>query len=137
MENVFDNNLTLNSNMNDKCNHIEKEELISLLKEHKKDIVQEIDVYSQKVEENAKAMSTSIINGFDRMSDKIVNELKEFRTALLPSATNEHKVETKVIMPIIYTLCGVITALIIWFTGVKPFIPIIQTPSQYEQRSTN
>lgn len=115
----------------DNVEFIAKTELISLLKQHKDEIIQEIDIYSQKTEATTKMMSTSIINGFDKVSDKIVNELKEFRGALLPAATNEKKVDTRVIMPIIYTLCGVITALIIWFTGVRPFIPQISMQTQY------
>ena len=59
----------------------------------------------------------------DRIADKICAEIKELRGALVAPATGVGKVDMKVIMPIVYTLCGVICSLIVWFTGVRPFMP--------------
>ncbi len=63
----------------------------------------------------------------DRMADKICVEIKELRTALVQPATGVGKIDVKVVMPIIYTLCAVICALIVWFTGVRPFLPGLVT----------
>ena len=35
-------------------------------------------------------------------------------------ATGSTRLELKVIMPIIYTLCFMLTAVVVWFTGVEP-----------------
>lgn len=73
--------------------------------------------------EHSSTMGAHIVSGFEKVGDKLIAEIKDMKMNLLPSATNERKVDIKVMMPIIYTLCGVIGSLIIWFTGVKPFIP--------------
>lgn len=76
--------------------------------------------------EHLSTLGAQVVAGFEKVGDKLVAEIKDMKQNLIPSATNERKVDIKVIMPIIYTLCGVIGSLIIWFTGVKPFIPQIE-----------
>lgn len=48
---------------------------------------------------------------------------KEIRDRLINPATATGRVDVKVIMPIIYVLCFMLGAIIIWFTGVEPNLP--------------
>lgn len=65
----------------------------------------------------------------DRIADKICGEIRELRTALVGPATSEGKISLKVVMPVIWTLCGTICALVVWFTGVRPFLPSVVQPT--------
>jgi hypothetical protein len=47
----------------------------------------------------------------------------DIRDRLISPATAVGRVDVKVIMPIIYVLCGVIFCMIVWFTGVEPNLP--------------
>jgi hypothetical protein len=82
-----------------------------------------LDTMDTKFETLVRETSELTTEATDRMADKICAEIKELRTALVQPATGVGKVDVKIIMPIIYTLCGVICALIVWFTGVRPFLP--------------
>lgn len=118
-------------NFQEKATPVTFAQVQALLSEHRTQINDELERYRDGIDDRISTMSTSIISGFEKVGDKIATEMKEFRQTLIPSATNERKLDIKVVMPIIYTLCGVITALIVWFTGVKPFIPVLV--SQMEQ----
>lgn len=48
---------------------------------------------------------------------QILGELRGIRRDLIPLAHGKHH------MKVIYTLCGVIAALVGWFTGVEPNLP--------------
>lgn len=98
-------------------------EVKAMFDEQRHHIDKRFDMQQAFLLEHSKNMGANIVEGFEKVGDKIVSEMKETRVSLVPSATNERKLDIKVIMPIIYTLCGVIGSLIIWFTGVKPFIP--------------
>lgn len=98
-------------------------EVKAMFEEQKTHIDKRFDMQQAFLLEHSRNMGANIVQGFERVGDKIVSEMKETRNSLVPSATNKRKLDIKVIMPIIYTLCGVIGSLIVWFTGVKPFIP--------------
>lgn len=55
--------------------------------------------------------------------EEIALSNREIRDKLITPATGTTRIETKVIMPIIYTLCFMLTAVIIWFTGIEPSLP--------------
>ena len=48
---------------------------------------------------------------------QILGELRGIRRDLIPLAHGKHH------MKVIYTLCGVIAALVGWFTGIEPSLP--------------
>lgn len=106
--------------MSDPATHAE---IKAMLDDQKDYIAKRFDTQQSLLLEHANSMGAHVVEGFEKVGDKLVGEMREMRVNLLPSATNERKVDIKVIMPIVYTLCGVIGSLIIWFTGVKPFIP--------------
>lgn len=55
--------------------------------------------------------------------DQIAASNSEIRDRLISPATSAGRVETKVIMPIIYALCFMLIAIVVWFTGVEPNLP--------------
>lgn len=62
----------------------------------------------------------------------ILSSNNEIRDRLINPATRAGQVETKVIMPIIYTVCFMLVAIIVWFTGVEPNLPT--RSSGFQQR---
>ncbi len=47
----------------------------------------------------------------------------DIRDKLISPATGNTRIEIKIIMPIIYTLCFMLVAVVVWFTGVEPNLP--------------
>lgn len=94
-----------------------------LFEQHRDHIDNALDEYKTHVDDHIKEMGFGIVAGFDKVSKVFVDEMSEWRKQIFPSAMGEKRLDASVVMPIIYTLCGVIAALIVWFTGVRPFIP--------------
>ena len=116
--------------------HFTSADLKGMFDEQRSHIDKRFDAQQILLLEHASSMGAHVVQGFEKVGDKLVAEIKDMKNNLLPSATNERKVDIKVVMPIIYTLCGVIGSLIIWFTGVKPFIPQVanqEAPIHHEQ----
>lgn len=55
--------------------------------------------------------------------DQIAASNNDIRDRLINPATSTGRVEVKVITPIIYTLCFMLIAIVVWFTGVEPNLP--------------
>lgn len=75
-----------------------------------------------KVEE----MHTTLTEYLPKLSrdfERVANSNEDIRDRLISPATSAGRVEVKVIMPIIYVLCGVIFCMIVWFTGIEPELP--------------
>lgn len=102
---------------------VTNDEVKSLLNNHHDQVNRLLSDHQREIKDHVSSMGQYIVQGFEKVGDKIAGEMKEFRTTAMPAATGAGKLDAKVIMPVIYTLCAVITALIVWFTGVKPFIP--------------
>lgn len=64
----------------------------------------------------------SYLKKLDELSEIRVSN-SDIRDKLLSSATGYGRIETKVIMPVIYALCFMLVAIVIWFTGVEPNLP--------------
>lgn len=47
----------------------------------------------------------------------------DIRDRLISPATSTGRIEVKVVTPIIYTLCFMLIAMVVWFTGVEPNLP--------------
>ena len=114
------------------------QEIKSLLDDHRERIDLKLATHSAEIKGHVSGMGDAIIKGFEKVGDALGSEIRDFRLALLPAATSETKVSIKVVMVIIYTLCGVITALTVWFTGIEPNLPKHFTGvGQYDSSSHN
>lgn len=83
----------------------------------------DIEALKVQLDKTLTAFHSGTMEVAEKVAEKICSELRALRTELVQPATAVGKIDLKVVMPVIYTLCGVITALIIWFTGVEPNLP--------------
>lgn len=78
----------------------------------KHDIITALEKQDSKLENLEEVME----KGFK----SVVNELKEMRTALLSAATG---IPVSVFVTVVRTLCWLLGALTVWFTGLKAMFP--------------
>lgn len=75
--------------------------------------------FKRGLEEQTETLQGVLEKGFE----KVAKQIESMNKNLLDAATGKDHVQLKIIMPIIKTLCGVIVALIVWFTGIEPSLP--------------